>query len=116
MQRLDTARCFLIAGLVLVFGLFGIDKFLSPALWIGWVPPWMEGLLGFPRDAWLRAIGVAEILVAVLLLIPVRRVRQAGALLVSLELLSILTQTGWNDVGIRDAGLLLAAVALLFLL
>ena len=110
------ARYALIAALVLVFGFFGIDKFLNPLLWIGWIPTWMEGLLGFTRETWLQIIAALEILLAAWLLIPIRRARQIAVVLMALHLVAVLTQTGWNDVGARDTGLLLASVALFLLL
>lgn len=116
MQRSALAQWLLIAALVIVFGWFGIDKFLSPGLWIGWIPAWMEGLMGLPRETWLKIIGTSEMLFAVLLLIPQRRIRQAAALLIALHLIAVISQTGWNDIGVRDIGLLLSSLSLLALL
>lgn len=115
MQRHSAAKFILIACLVFVFGYFGIDKLIHPDYWIGWIPEWM-GNFGLSRNAWLTVIGLTEALFAILLLIPVRRVQQAGAVLIALHLVAILTQVGWNDVGVRDIGLLLSSLALLFLL
>jgi hypothetical protein len=106
----------LIIGLAFVFGYFGIDKLITPLVWIGWIPLWMEGLLGMTRETWLSIIGIGEIFLAVLLLIPHLLVRKVAAALSTLHLLGILTQTGWNDVAVRDIGLLAAAVALFLLL
>ncbi len=107
---------FLTAGLFYVFLFFGIDKFLNPLLWIGWMPLWMEGLLSFTRDQWLMIVGATEIIVAILLVIPLWKIRLIGTVIAVLHLVTILTQTGvTNDVGIRDVGLLSAALALLAL-
>ena len=116
MNRNQLARGFLIAALAFVFGYFGADKFIHPLVWIGWMPPWVDGLLGFSRDVWLRLTGALEILFALLLIIPNRRIRQVGAILIALHLLAVLMQTGWNDVAVRDIGLLLADIALLSLM
>lgn len=109
------AHGLLTAALVLVFLYFGVDKFVHPTLWIGWIPLWMDGLLGLPVHTWLAVIGASEILFGLFLLAPIRKLRQIGCILIALHLVAILTQVGWNDIGIRDAGLLLAALALLFL-
>jgi hypothetical protein len=106
----------LTAAMVLVFGYFGIDKLVHPDLWIGWIPLWMEGMLTLSRNAWLTIIGLTEVLLAILLIIPIRNVRKAGAIIIALHLVAILTQVGWNELGIRDLGLLLADLALIFLL
>lgn len=116
MQRQSTAKFLLLAALAFVFGYFGIDKFVSPEIWIGWIPLWMDGLLGMSLDTWLSMIGALEVLFALLLVIPIRLVQRTGAVLIALHLLGILTQVGWNDIAVRDIGLLLADLALLFLL
>ncbi len=116
MQRNSVAKWLLILGLVFVFGDFGIDKFLHPIFWIGWLPSWMDGLAGLPKDGWLKIIGALEILFSIFLLIPVRKLQQTGAILMILHLIGILTQVGWNDVAVRDIGIMVSAIALLALL
>ena len=113
MDRKHLTNLLLTAGLVLVFGWFGIDKFNNGFLWVGFLPGWMDGFAGLSKNLWIQIVGAVEILLALLLLIPVRRVRQAGALLIALHLVAILWQVGWNDVGVRDIGLLFMSVALL---
>ena len=52
-------------GLAFVFGWFGIDKFLHLQNWYGWIPQWM----GFvPRDLFLYAVAVVEVILAILLI------------------------------------------------
>ena len=116
MQRKDAAPLLLIAGLAFVFGYFGIDKLVHPEFWLGWIPLWMEGLLGVSRNTWLILIALFEIVLALLLLIPIRTVRKVGALLVALHLVGIMTQVGWNDIAVRDIGLLMSTLALMLLL
>ena len=121
MDRNRIARYVLTGSLVLVFGLFGIQKFTDPFLWIGFVPTWLEGALGLTRDQWLQIIGAVEILSAVALLVPVRRVRQVAAVAMIVQLLGILSQVvgqgGWTDpLFIRDIAILLQVVVLLILL
>jgi uncharacterized membrane protein len=115
MQRPSNPDIILTLGLAFVFGTFGIDKFLNPNDWLQWIPMWMEGLLSFPRTTWLSIIGFSEIVMALMILVPIRQIRQIGLVLMALHLLGILTQTGWNDVAVRDIGLLAAVIALLFL-
>jgi uncharacterized membrane protein len=116
MQRKVLANVFLTAGIAFVFGYFGIDKFVHPAWWIDWMPAWMEGLMGLSRNGWMLITGAAEVLFAVMLLIPVRPIRQAGAILAALHLVAVLTQTGWNDIAIRDIGLLFMSLGLFALI
>jgi uncharacterized membrane protein len=116
MQQSDIARMILAAGLACVFIAFGIDKFLNPVLWVGWIPPWLQGATGMSAEAWLPWIGGGEVAAGILTLIPKRRLQNAGTILIILFLLAVLPIVGWNETGIRDIGLLLSAVALLMLL
>jgi uncharacterized membrane protein len=116
MQRKTYADLLLTAGLAFVFAYFGIDKFVHPQWWIDWMPTWMEGLLGLSRNGWMYITGALEILFAAMLIIPVRPIRQAGALLTALHLVAVLTQTGWNDIAIRDIGLLFMSLGLFALM
>ena len=116
MQRNIIAKYLLLATFIFVFGLFGVDKMLNPAIWIGWIPPWMDGLLNIQDDLWLIFIGIAEMFFAAMLLIPHRRTQQIGTVLIALHLAFVLTQVGWNDIGVRDIGLLGGSLALLTLL
>lgn len=116
MQRISFATWILTIGLVAVFAWFGVDKFLHPVAWLGWIPTWMDGLLGMPKTTWLMIIGASEILFAILLLIPVRNVRRAGATLMAMQLLAILPIAGLNEVSLRDFAMMMSAIALAILL
>lgn len=100
-----------IGFLAFVFLFFGIDKFVHPDVWIGWIPAWMDGLLGLSQGAWSNIAGVSEILFALLLLVP--KLRFWGALGMTLQLLFItMVLTRFSEIGIRDIGLLGMAVYL----
>lgn len=116
MQRNSIAIGLLIAAQVLVFGYFGIDKFIAPETWAGYLPTWIDGFFGQSQWTWMSVIGAIEIALAVMVLIPVRSVRRLGVALICLHLVAILWQVGINDIGARDLGLLLGAAALLALL
>jgi len=107
-------------GLAFVFVVFGLEKFFLPSHWLGWIPTWMDGLAMLDKTIWLKIIGGVELLTALLLLLPYRKVRRAGAGLATVQLIGILSevfrQTGWNDVVVRDVALLSMAVALWVLL
>ncbi|MSR67965.1 hypothetical protein EXS65_04050 [Candidatus Peribacteria bacterium] len=116
MSRTAIARSILIIGIAFVFLYFGIEKFVHPNLWIVWMPDWMDGLLGLTLGSWLSIVGVTEIVIAVLLLVPVRIVRQVAIIAASLHLFGIVMEVGWNDVGVRDIGLMFMSVSLWFLI
>ena len=116
LQRNAVAKAILTFELVLIFGYFCIDKFVHPLNWIGWIPLWMDGLMGMPKQTWLMIIGTQETLSAILILIPMRRVRQFACLFIVAQMAVILTQVGVNEMGARDFGILLSSLALFLLL
>lgn len=116
MERVKAARGVLMVGMVTVFGAFGADKFLRPEIWIGWIPPWMEDFAGMSQEMWLRIAGGIELLLAAALLFPQRLIRRIAAWGMVMHLIIVLTQTGVNDVFVRDFGLLLSAIAMALLL
>lgn len=108
-------RFLLRIGLAFVFLYFGIDKFFHPSVWLVWVPEWMLALIpnGF-QNAFMYFQGAIEALLGAALLFGIRT-RTASAL-AALLLLGIVTLTNiprLTDVGVRDIGLLAAALALM---
>ena len=97
-------------GLVIVFGVFGIDKIVHWPLgmeWSAWMPAWLPFMPGAP---FMFAMGVIETIAAVLLLIGkyVRIVALACAFLLA----GIVVSFGFNEIMIRDLGILAMALAL----
>lgn len=116
MERTKAARGTLLIAFVGLFGIFGIDKFLRPDLWLGWIAAWTENMSGVSSQVLLRIAGGIELLLATALLFPHRLVRRIAAWGMAVHLLFVLTQTGFNDIFVRDAALLLSAIALAVLL
>lgn len=97
-------------GLGFVFVYFGIWKFVSPESWATYVAPVIAKFLPFSTVTLMYVMGVLETVVGVMLIIGI--FTQVAALLASLQLLAIVTTTGWSDIVVRDIGLLLASLAL----
>lgn len=99
----------LIIGLVFVFLWFGVDKLVHPDYWMGWIPSWMDGLFGLRASVLNKLAALAEIGLAVLLIVPQTR-RVAAGLLTLYLLFIIIALTRLSPVGIRDIGLFSAAL------
>jgi uncharacterized membrane protein len=116
MSRITTARWTLILGLAFIFLYFGIVKFTEPKAWIGWMPAWIDGLFSIDVNTWLKIIGATEIALGIMILVPVRFVQQLASILMTLHLTGIVWEVGWNDIAVRDIGLLLMATSVFYLL
>ena len=92
---------------------FGLDKFANLLTdWPGYLAPWINDIVpGSGQDA-MYVIGVIEIIAG----IAVALIPRYGALLVAAWLagiiVNLLTLSGFDDVALRDFGLLVAALAL----
>jgi uncharacterized membrane protein YphA (DoxX/SURF4 family) len=93
-----------------VFLWFGIDKWLHPELWYGWVPGWLWQYLPVSPEVFMYANGAFEFLVGILLVAG--RLVWLAAAASGLFLLSIFVFLGSNEVTIRDMGLLGGCLAL----
>lgn len=95
-------------GLGLVFVYFGIDKFLRPEVWEGWIPPFIKASV--PSATFLTMSGVIEIVLGTMLIVGL--LTRYAALLVAFFLVGVLATFGADDITGRDVGLLGAALSL----
>ena len=95
-----------------VFLWFGVDKWIHPAVWYGWIPTWLIAML--PKDGGLDSFiyvnGIFECVVGIAL-VANRFVREAAAC-AGIFLLAITLVAGVNEVTIRDNALLGACLVL----
>ena len=99
-------------GLALVLLWFGIDEILNPENWFGYFPNSLTALLPFSLETFFIINGIFEIIVGILLFVGFKT--RIIAFIAALHLLSITIAIGYNDIGVRDLGLTLMAVSLIF--
>ena len=99
-------------GLALVLLWFGIDEIRNPENWFSYFPQALIPLLPFDLNLFFILNGIFEVVVGSLLLIGFKT--RIVAFIAALHLLSITLSLGYNDVAIRDLGLMLMAVSLIF--
>ena len=99
-------------SLALVLLWFGIDEIINPENWFGYVPSWISNNLPFSLDFFISLNGIIEIMMGGLLLIGLYT--RTVAFIAALHLLSITIAVGYNEIGVRDFGLTLMAVSLIF--
>jgi len=99
-------------GLALVLLWFGIDELLNPEKWFSYIPSWLPSIIPFNIESFIILNGLVEIIIGILLLIGLYT--RIIAFFAALHLLSITIAVGYNDIGIRDFGLLAMAISLVF--
>lgn len=95
-----------------IFLWFGVDKWVHPSAWFGWVPGWIWPILPVSPDMFMVFQGSFEMAIGVLL-VAGKAVRAAAAF-AGAFLLSVTLFIGVNDVTVRD-GVILGACLALFL-
>jgi len=99
-------------SLALVLLWFGIDEIINPENWFGYIPGQLSYILPFSLETFIFLNGIFEIIIGVLLLSGFYT--RIVAFVAALHLLSITIAVGYNDVSVRDFGLTLMAVSLIF--
>jgi hypothetical protein len=92
---------------------FGLDKFANLLTdWPGYLAPWIDRLVPGTAQQAMYAVGVVEVLAGVTVAVAPRFGGWLVAAWLGGIIVDLLTVPGFYDVALRDAGLLVAAVAL----
>ena len=97
---------------MLLFLWFGFSQVTNPGGWVSWVPAWPTQLTGISPQVIVILNGSFEVVFGLLLAIGLY-VRWI-ALLLSLHLLLIAYEIGYNDIGVRDFVLAISTLSLTF--
>src|SRR5262245_26070890 len=110
----DKAKTFapavLRVGLSLVFLWFGSEQLLNTSMWTGLVPDSAVSLTGFTATTLVLLNGAFEVVFGVCLLLGY--FTRVTAFLLALHMLQIAFLVGYNEIGVRDFGLSMGAIAL----
>jgi hypothetical protein len=92
---------------------FGLDKFTNLLTdWPVYLAPWIDGILPGTAQQVMYAVGVVEVLAGVVVAVAPRLGGWLVAAWLGGIIVDLLTIPGFYDVALRDAGLLVGAVAL----
>lgn len=92
-------------GVGLVFFLFGISQLINPILWIAWVPQFIP----FAPKVVVIINGIFDLLIGGFLILGL--FLRFFSFIGIIHLIAITASVGYNDIGIRDFGILLALIA-----
>lgn len=95
-------------GVGIVFFIFGISQIINPENWVAWLPSFSFNL-GITGESLIYINGAFDFIVGALLLIGIwiRPVALVGAV----HIAGIIVSLGYNDIAIRDFGLLLVLIS-----
>jgi len=99
-------------SLALVLLWFGIDEIVNPENWFGYVPTGLSPILPFSLNTFITLNGIFEIIIGLLLLIGLYT--RIIAFIAALNLSFITIAVGYNEIGVRDFGLTMMAISLIF--
>lgn len=105
MNKNTVGRLLLRIGLGGVFLWFGIDKFVHPDIWVNYIPSWFPMLI--PVSTFILLMGVVESLIGLFVLIGFYT--RTSASIAALMMIPILISLGYNEIGVRDFGILMLA-------
>lgn len=97
-------------GIAIVLLWFGVNELMRPHVWTAYVPEIVAQYLPFSVYLFVIFNGVVEVILGFLLVVGYRIRIVSG--LVTLHLLLIVLSVGYNDIGVRDFGLFMAALSL----
>src|SRR3989344_6043712 len=112
-QSLRTSHLILRLSLAIVFLWFGVDKFFHPVYWINsWLPQFLINLGAYFRistSAMVYGVGVVELLIGISLVSNI--FVDFFALVAAVLLTTVSLFYGFNEVLVRDVGLIGALLA-----
>lgn len=99
-------------GVGLVFLLLGIDQFIHTAEWTGYLPEWFINLLPawHTPEQFMIINGILDCTIGLLILIGIYT--RIVAMFAVLHLFGVIISLGYNDVAIRDIGIMFATLAI----
>ncbi|MBU6414652.1 DoxX family membrane protein [Patescibacteria group bacterium] len=113
MEQHKTGVWILRIGLASVFLWFGFSQLIDGVHWVSWVPEWAPAIMHLPPAMIVLANGAFEVICGTMLALGFF-VRPVAALL-ALHLAILVLSIGLTQIGVRDFGLMMANLALVFL-
>lgn len=93
-----------------VFLWFGVDKWIHPLAWLGWIPTWVDERLPVSMMTFIWWNGAFEFTVGILLVAG--RLLRGTSIVAGLFLVGIAIALGANEVTVRDSALAGCCLAL----
>jgi uncharacterized membrane protein YphA (DoxX/SURF4 family) len=100
-------------GLAITVGWFGVSQLMEPSQWIGYLPGWAFTQSVISTTTLVYMNGVVEVLLPLLLIF--NQYSRAIAFLLAVHMVTIIFHLGYDEIAVRDFGILVGFVALIFM-
>lgn len=100
-------------GLAALFLWFGFSQLMDGVNWVSWVPEWAVNLVHLPPAMIVLLNGSFEVIAGSLLALNI--LTRWAALALALHLVVLVFDIGLTAIGVRDFGIMMATLALVFL-
>lgn len=97
-------------GIALVFLWFGTEQLLDTNSWVNMIPDTIVNLSGMSAETLVCINGIFEVIFGLALLVGF--FTRLSALLLALHLVNIIFVVGYNSIGVRDFGLMMASFSI----
>ena len=97
-------------GIALVFIWFGLQQLFHADKWIGLIPEWVVSISHLSAVTIVYFNGVFEVVLGLFLFFGI--FTSIVSFLLALHLLTIIIDVGYNPIGVRDFGLLMATISI----
>ena len=98
-------------GISIVFLIFGIWQIIHPESWFGYLPNFVSNL-GFNLNTVVLLNGFLDTFIGIGLIVGI--FVRFFSLIAIVHLIGIILSLGWNDVAVRDIGLLIVLISIFF--
>lgn len=112
-KNYQRANWILKIGLGLTILWFGVSQLLDPAQWIGYLPSWVFGIDFVTPITLVYLNGIFETVFGLLLIFS--QFPRIVSIILAVHMGLIIGHLGYNDLAVRDFGLLAGFVALAFM-
>ena len=97
-------------GLGFVFFWFSLDKLINPENWLGYITPFLFSIIPFNLEIFILILGIIEFILGIILFSGYYL--KYTSIIVAMHLIVIILSQGFNEITVRDIGLLAIALAL----
>ncbi|MBS3143557.1 DoxX family membrane protein [Candidatus Woesearchaeota archaeon] len=112
-DKTKIATLILRVALGFIFFWFGMDKIINPIDWKGFITPALSKLIFVDLGIFILLLGIIEIILGIMLILGL--FTRTASVIVLIHLIMVVMTQGFNQISIRDFGLIAIALYLIMI-